>query len=555
MGRLSLRTLATHIRSLSPGDRLIAGTLAVVLALLLLAGLYTLERQFLVEVPSRGGALVEGTVGEPRFVNPLLALSDADRDLSALTYAGLMGYDANGALTPVLAERYDISEDGRTYTFVLRENVKFSDGTPVTAEDIVYTVQKTQDPELKSPRLSDFAGIAVEAMDARTVRFVLPKAYTPFLEDATLGILPAHIWRDIGNARFPFAPEMAEPVGAGPFKVSEVLRDKNGRAERYELSAFTGYALGRPYLDRLTFIYYADEDALSDALMRGSVESAYGTPGNNFLRAPYSRIFGAFFNQTKNPALADLSVRHALSVVIDREALSREIMAGFALPVYGPVPPGVAPIPVRSEPEDRLAEARAILEKGGWSFAEETGTWSKDDTTLSFTLTTGNVPELKATAEYLRQAWSTLGVPVSLEVYDPSDLVLKAIRPRNYEALLFGMVVGRDKDFYAFWDSSQRQDPGLNVALYASRPVDLLLEEIREEQDETRIKEDLVELDQRVAADYPAVFTHAPEFVYSVPEDLRGVALSTVASPSDRLASASFWYRRTEWVWPVFTGI
>lgn len=553
MRHRGLQSLFEQVRALTPGDKLIAGVLAALLGVLLVMGLYTLERAFLVEVPSRGGALVEGVVGEPRFVNPLLALSDADRDLAALSYAGLMGYDASGVLTPALAERYEISSDGTSYTFVIREHATFSDGTPVTAEDVVFTVQKAQDPDLKSPRLSDFAGIGVEVLDARTVRFTLPKAYAPFLEDATLGILPAHVWKDVTNAEFPFSPYMEKPIGAGPFKVEKVTRSKDGTVERYELSAFGKYALGRPYLDRLTFVYYKDEEALAEAVSRGQVESAYGVAGETFIRAPYSRIFGAFFNEGKNEALTTLSVRKALSVAIDREQLVRQVLTGFAFPAYGPVPPGVAPVAQVSVPEDRLLAARTLLENAGWTFDETEGIWTHTDAgTLSFTLTTGNVPELKAVAEHLRADWAELGVPVTLQVYDPSELVLRAIRPREYEALLFGMVVGRDKDFFAFWDSSQRADPGLNVSLYANRAVDELLDDLREETDEASRMERLTELDALVAADYPAVFTHAPEFVYSVPKDLRGVALSTLAAPSDRLASARFWYRRTEFVWPVF---
>jgi peptide/nickel transport system substrate-binding protein len=552
MGRLGLQSLFSRVRALSSGDLLIAGTLLGILMVLLAYGLYALEREFFVEVPSRGGGLVEGVVGSPRFVNPLLALSDEDRDLTMLTYAGLMGYDAGGVLVPVLAERYEVSPDGLTYTFVLRQNVSFTDGTPVTAEDVVFTVEKTQDPDLKSPRLSDFANIHVEALDARTVRFTLPRAYAPFLEDATLGILPSHIWREVRNAEFPFVKEMEEPVGAGPFKVGQVVRSKEGAVERYALSAFSGYALGRPYLDRLSFVYFTDEDALREALSRGQVESAYGIPGETFLRAPYSRIFGAFFNQGKNEALGKIEVRKALSIAVDRERIAREVLAGFALPTYGPVPPGLAPSSPSQEPLDRVAEAKAVLERNEWTYDEEAGLWENDGTTLSFTLTTGNVPELKAVAQRLREDWAVIGVPVTLEVYDPSELVLSAIRPREYEALLFGMVVGRDKDFYAFWDSSQRQDPGLNVAVYANRAVDELLEELREESDPNALAASLGELDTLIRADYPAVFTHAPEFVYTVPKDLRGVALSTLTSPSDRLASARFWYRHTELVWPVF---
>ena len=221
------RALSRRIDGLKPGDRLIAYVLGLFVLVSGLAGLYAIERSFLIEQPANGGSLTEGVIGSPRFVNPLLALSDTDRDLARLTYAGLMGIAENGELIPVLAENYTISEDGKTYIFTLRENAEFSDGRPVTAEDVVFTVQKAQDPGLKSPELANWANVRAEVIDARTVSFTLPKAYAPFLEDATLGILPAHLWRNIPNEQFPFSPRMERPVGAGPFKVTQNLR-KNG---------------------------------------------------------------------------------------------------------------------------------------------------------------------------------------------------------------------------------------------------------------------------------------------------------------------------------------
>ncbi len=553
-----LERLLAHVRTLSPGDKLIAGALTALVAILALCGIYTLERTFLVEVPSNGGNLVEGALGSPRFVNPLLALSDTDRDLVALTYAGLMGRSADGTLIPVLAESYDISEDGKTYTFRLREHARFSDGSPVTAEDIAFTVRKAQDPGLKSPRLSDWANIQVETLDARTVAFTLPKAYGFFLEDATLGILPAHIWRDVSNEEFPFSPYMTSPVGAGPFKPGDVKRDKDGVIEEYELTASERYPLGRPYLDTITFIFFAQEEDLVRAYESGRVESAYGVPDPEALRAPYSRIFGVFFNHNQNPLFARAEVRRALSLAIDREGISEEVLGGYATPLWGPVPPGsaiAAFVPERVE-ENPTAEAARVLEAAGWEYNEETRIWrhAGDELELSVTVKTSNVAELRAIAEQISSDWNKLGVPVSLEFYEPGDLAQNVIRPRRYEALLFGMVVGRDRDLFAFWHSSERNDPGLNIAMYTNSTVDDLLEDVRTASDPATVAEDLAKIDELVGKEYPAAFTHAPDFLYAVPKDLRGIEFTQVASPSDRFQGASSWYRHTEFVWPVFAS-
>lgn len=522
----------------------------------MIAGVIALERSFMVTVPAQGGVLTEGIVGAPRFINPLLALSDADRDLTALTYAGLMGLDGDGELIPVLAESYTVSEDGTQYTFILRENAKFSDGTPVTAEDVVFTVEKAQDPSLRSPELANWANIRSESVDARTVLFTLPKPYAPFLVDTTLGILPADKWRNVPTDEFSFSPLMIQPMGAGPFVVSKVTRDKDGGITGIELRASKTFVTGRPYLDSIRVKFYDDTQKLAEAYERGSIESAYGIPVAGAVRSPYSRVFGAFFNSDENPVFAQTAVREALSLAIDRQKIVDQVLGGYATPLTGPVPPGSG-IEQPVLPEGGLDVARTILEDAGWSQNGETSTWENEKEKLSLptiTIKTSNVPELKSTAAAIEADWERLGFPTEVALYEPGDLAADVIRPRDYEVLLFGMVIGRDRDLFAFWDSGERSDPGLNIAAYANRTVDLLLTRVREERDPVLAQTDLQELSTLIASDYPAAFTHAPDFLYAIPNSVRGVRLPQIASPSDRYATVASWYRNTEQVWPIFAN-
>lgn len=547
-----LEAFGSFVRRMPASDRAIATLLAMVLALSCLWSLVALERTVLVEVPTRGGSLVEGEVGNPRFVNPLLALSDSDRDLTALTFAGLMGEGPQG-LRPVLAESYTISPDGKTYTFTLRKGIKFTDGTPITADDVVFTVGKAQDPALKSPELANWANIRAEAVDARTVRFTLPKAYAPFLEDTTLGILPAHVWKSVSNEQFPFDKRIAEPVGDGPFKVAHVVRNRAGVITEYDLVANGGYALGRPYLDRIAFKFYPSSEELATAYKDGRIDSAYGIAEPGAKTAPYSRVFGVFFNQSANKALAQLEVRKALSIAIDRDALTQDILGGYATPLMGPVPPGSSITEPALPAGDRVAQAKQVLTDAGWTYDDTAKAWTNAKLKLSFasiSITTSNVPELKTLAASIEKDWEALGVATSLTYVDPAGLVSSAIRPRSYEALFFGMVIGRDQDLFPFWDSSQKNDPGLNVAMYANKNVDTLLEKARQENDPTARATDLQKISDAIAANYPAAFTHAPDFVYAVPKSLQGVVLPQITSPADRFATVATWHLRTEWVWP-----
>jgi peptide/nickel transport system substrate-binding protein len=510
----------------------------------------------MVEVPAHGGSLTEGVVGSPRFVNPLLAITDADRDLTTLTYAGLMGVGPDG-LRPVLAERYDVSPDGKVYTFVLKENVKFSDGTPVTAEDVVFTVTKAVDPRLKSPELANWSNVRVEALDTRTVRFTLPKAYAPFLANTTLGILPAHIWSKIADEQFPFTTYMTEPVGAGPFKVYKVTKNSDGMITRFDLTSFGDYALGRPYLSGMRLVFYPSSDDVLNAYEHGAIESGYGIPVPSALRSPYSRVFGIFLNATENKAFGDMAVRKALSIGIDRAHLVNDILGGYAQTRTGPLPVGDGITEPALPSGERVALAKKVLTDNGWAYDQSAGVWKNKKKALTLgplTISTSNVPELKTLAGEIQKNWEELGIQTSLSYNEPLALSTEVIRPRKYEALFFGMVVGRENDLFAFWDSGERNDPGLNIALYSNRTVDQLLEKARGETDEAARTQELQKASTIIANEYGALFTHTPSFLYAVPNDLKGVILPEITTPADRFATVSTWHRNTAFVWPFFAS-
>ena len=163
------------------------------------------------------------------------------------------------------------------------------------------------------------------------------------------------------------------------------------------------------------------------------------------------------------------------------------------------------------------------------------------------------MPELKNVASAVKKDWEKLGIQVDIELYEPGDLSQNVIRPRKYEALLYGIVIGRDQDLYAFWDSKERNDPGLNIASYANKTVDALLEDVRSSVNQEMRSADLQKIEDIIATEYPAAFIYAPNFTYAVPSDLKGVILPQIITPSDRFATAASWYRVTDAVWPFFT--
>jgi len=564
-------TLQDIFDSLGRGSRALFIFFAILLFVSSTALLYMLKQSLVVEVPAHGGGLSEGIIGSPRFINPVLAISDADRDLTALVYSGLLRATPQGGYEPDLAMGYTVSDDGKTYTFTLRERMVFHDGTPVTSADVAYTVQKAQDPALKSPLRANWDGVRVETPDARTVRFVLRAAYAPFIENLTLGILPKARWSSISDEEFPFSELNVEPVGSGPYAVRSVSRTSSGIPSTYSLRSFADYAPGEPYLGSLTIHFYQSEGALVAALGSGEIDSASGlSPGNlgnlppeNIRTSPLNRVFGVFFNQNQSAVLRDKAVRSALNDSINRDELVGGVLGGYGTALTDPVPPtfGDGAYSAGTSSAVLAAKARQSLIDKGWKpradgiLQKTTGTGKKAATvTLEFDLATANVPELRAAAEYLRASWKLMGASVNVKIFEQGDLSQNIIRPRKYDALLFGEVIGRELDLFAFWHSSQRNDPGLNIAGYANSAADKSLEQLRATADPKKRRQLLSAFIAEFNKDVPAVFLYAPDFVYSVPNDIAGVDLGFIETPDDRFLSLPQWHRETDEIWPFFVG-
>jgi peptide/nickel transport system substrate-binding protein len=555
------------LRSFSLAERMVFFALLGILGLSAVGLLYKVNNAFLVEMPAEGGTLVEGIVGYPRFINPILASTDTDKDLSAVIYSGLMRLDEKGEFVPDLAESYTVSDDGLTYAFVLKSNARFHDGYPVTADDVLFTIDAAKSEAAESSVRAAWNGVTAEKTDDGTVRFTLTKPYAPFLENAAIGILPRHLWEDIPAEEFGASQRNSAPVGSGPYMMGKVSLDEAGIPQAYELNAFEGYTSGAPYIPKLIFRFYSNEERAAEAYEAGDVTSLpaavpeaasrwSGRRGARIERMPLPRVFGVFFNQSHALAFADLAARQALDALMPREEIVKDVLFGYGTAIDGPFPGSAASSTIATTSASTTVEAaRTILEDGGWEFDTEAGTWEKkingETVKLSFSLATAETPELRLAAERIKAAFEAVGAKVELKVLDATSLNQTVIRPRTYDALLFGQVVGRNADLYPFWHSSQRTE-GLNVSLYANTEADKLLETLKASEDaETRekAKKDLADIFRE---DVPASFAYSPDFIYILPEKLRGFTPIAVTAPADRLANIHRWYIETERVWRIF---
>ncbi len=534
--------------------------------------LQQLNRSFMVDVPMRGGTITEGILGTPRFINPILATSDADRDLVSLVYSGLLRKGPDGNLIPDLAASYEVAADGLAYTFTLKEKITFHDGTSITAEDVVFTVTSAKDPVLKSPRKAAWDGVTVEKIDKRTIKFVLKQPYTSFLENTTIGIMPSKVWE---GSPIELNTANMEPIGSGPFMVLDTEKESTGIVNTLELARFDKFALGKPYLSRIKLKFYQREEDLIKALVDGNIEQASSISPEEALNLKergfeiksllLPRVFGLFFNQNQNQVFTDKSIVKAINTVVDKEAIVNEVLAGYGAPIDDPLPPTTPEYYKLSgyhslSREDRLEKAASILTNAGW-VKNESGILSKTTTDkdkkktteqVSFSISTGNAPELAEAAEKIANDLRILGMNIEVKTFEVGNLNQIVIRPRKYDSLFFGQIINHESDLFAFWHSSQRKDPGLNVAMYANPKVDKILEDaFVATSKEVRIKK-YAEFEEEIKKDQPAVFVYSPSFIYVVSNKLGGFALDHITFPSDRFLNSYLWYAKVDQVWKIF---
>lgn len=528
--------------------------------------LYKVNKNFMVEVPDYGGTLTEGVIGYPRFINPVLSTSDSDKDLTALVYSGLMRTTSFGETIPDLAEKYEISGDGLTYTFTLKDNAVFQDGTRVTADDIVFTIEKIQDPNLKSPRSGSWEGVRVSKIDEKTVSFSLREPFAPFIQNLTLGILPKHIWKNISIEEFPFSQFNVKPIGSGPYKIDSQNYSGGGLPNQYTLKSFKNYALGKAYITTIIIKSYASEKDLIDAYKNGDIESLHSISPkqlpslqvvkDDIVLSPLPRIFGVFFNQNVAPVLVNKEVRQALEIATDKNEIISSILGGYGKVISSPIPGIQATIDEATSTESRILKAKSLLEKNGWKL-NENGIYVKKDkknvtTTLSFSISTGDATELKETAMLLQRQWQKIGARVEVKIFELGDLNQNIIKTRKYDSLLFGEIIGKDGDLYPFWHSSQRNSPGLNIAMYTNLKADKILENLRKTNDEDKKINLLSDLDKEFQNDKPAILTYSPYFIYIIPNRVKGVKLGTLTYPGERFSDVNRWYIETNNVWQIF---
>jgi len=505
-------------------------------------------------VPTKGGILREVMVGQPQSLNPLFALlNDADRDISELIFAGLLKYDQEGSLIKDLAKDYKISKDGKIYEFTLEDNLFWSDGEEITTQDIVFTIESVRNPEVQSPLRLIWQEVKVEKTDNKTIKFILPNPYPPFLENFTFKILPYHIFNKVSPQAFILEPPQ-NLTSSGQFEIKVIEKDSENKIRKIILERNPNFHGKASFLEKIeiTFIPTTGDfptwknKALSFAGISSEQKSIF-KENFNIYKLSVPRYFALFLNQNKS-ILSQKEVREALAFATPKNEIIEKILLGEARIIDSPFLPENRIEGDFKQYKFNLKKAREILEKAGWQDKDKDGIREKilkegeKATPLKLILFTVEQEELKKAAEIIQARWKEIGVKLVIRTLEPTKLLQENIKERKYDILLFGQGLSIIPDPYPFWSSFQKEYPGLNLSLYQNKDIDELLKNSREELNSKKRRGLLQKAQQKITDDIPAIFLYSPYYLYAVRDEVKGIDGKYIVDPSKRFINIENWY-------------
>ncbi len=525
----------------------IIGGIGALLAAALLT--YFAYAATVVDVPDYGGTYIEGTLGPPPTLVPMLAKNDSARTISSLVFNGLTRYAEDGTIAPDLAMRWEIDSQSRSYTFFLRDGVTWHDGMPFTVDDVLFTYGLLTSPVRNDPV---WRNVRAERAGDRGVRiYLLNNVYFPLLEYVTIGILPKHILDGVSADQIYLSPFNLQPVGTGPYRVVEFTD------EFALLRANDRYFRGRPRIRFLKFKFYPNAKATITALERGEVEGVSYLPTTEIARvgeladvqeysAPLAGYTVLYFNLRREPFF-DRTIRQAIAHAIDRSFLASEVQEGTADPLEGPILPvsWAHTTDVQRYPYDP-GTSRSLLEQAGWTVGPD-GIRVRGEARLSLTLMATDLPGQVELAEAIKAQLRLVGFEVVVQVAGPSGLLNDYLLTHEFDMALYTWLLnGLDPDPYVTWHSSQIES-GWNFTGFIDPRVDEALQNARYTLDQNERRQMYVDFQRTFADEVPSLMLLSPRYSFAVRNTVRGVSLPVVLPNTEsRLAEIESWYIKTK---------
>lgn len=489
----------------------------------------------------RGGEIVYGMVGDPVIFNPILATDTPSGSINDRVYQGIVRANEKLEMIPYLAESITYSEDGKTWTVKVREGVKWHDGAPFTAEDVVFTYNTIMHPDYTGVRRSNFNSVeSVELTGEFELKMHLKRPDASLLSKLSIGIIPKHIFGQIEVAKLREHEANMKPIGTGPYKWGEWAK-----GQYIVLVANENYWDDGPWIEQIRFKFHQDNQGILSAFEAGEIDYLGSIPPDDVdrvkkgLEADYNFYefpangYTYFGLMQDHPILGDKNVRQALAYGLDRKKIVDTIYKGRATVLNTNMPPiswafkeGLNDYAYNKE------KAISLLEAAGWDKVGSDGIRLKDGKPLSFSLvtSTGNT-QYEAVLAITQEQWKEIGVDVDVQYYEWSVLVEKYLDVGRFEAYMLAWSLGLDPDCYLFWHSSAGYDEdgllqGFNDCKYYNDRMDELLELGRETMDQAERKEIYGEIQTMLNEDLPNLFMYTQNYTAGMHKKFKGVVMS-----------------------------
>jgi peptide/nickel transport system substrate-binding protein len=483
------------------------------------------------DVPAHGDILVEGSIGDASNLIPLLATDNASHSISGLIFHGPVKYDRAFNVVGDLGESWDISKDGLVITFHLRKGVRWHDGQPFTAEDVLFTYRLTIDPKTPTAYAGDFLKVKkAEALDAHTFRVTYDKPFAPALMSWGSSVMPKHLMEGKDVTKSPLA---RHPVGTGPYRFREW---KTG--QKIVLAYNPDYFEGRPFLDGRVMRIIPDMATMFLELRARGIDQMGLTPlqytrqtENQYFRTHFRKYRYLSFSYTylgfnlQNPLFADRKVRQALACAVNKEELIDGVLLGLGKEASGPFKPGTWQFnaDVKRYPFDPK-KALEFLAEAGWRDTDGDGILDKKGQRFEFELLVNQGNEVRAkTAEIVQRRLAEVGISVKIRVIEWAAFIKEFINKRRFDAVILGWTIPMDPDLYDVWHSSKTGPSELNFISYKNEEVDALLERGRSTFDRAERKRCYDRIQEILAEDQPYIFLYVPDALPIFNARVRGI--------------------------------
>jgi peptide/nickel transport system substrate-binding protein len=501
--------------------------------------------------PAYGDTFIQASIGDIGGLIPSLTSDQSSHEVGGMIYDGLVKLDKDLDTAPSMAESWTYSSDCLELTFKLRRDVKWHDGRPFTAEDVVFTYQTMINPKTPAPFKEGFLLVKdVQAPDPYTVRVTHDKPYARAIETWGTYMLPKHRLQSFAEAgTLRESPQNSRPVGTGPYLFQEW---KPG--EKVVLVANPHYYEGRPYLSRIVYRVIPSQATIFLELKAQGVDYSSLTGIQYSRQTEYPAFRKAYhkfrypgssytflgFN-LKDPRFADARVRQAFAHAIDKQELIDGVRLGLAREATGPIRPGTWAYTddVKRFPYDP-ERAKALLAEAGWKDRDGDGVVEdRDGKPFAFTIRTnqGN-DERKKISEILQQRLKEIGVNADIQLIEWAAFIKEFVKPRRFDVVVLGLGTGTDPDQFVVWHSSQRGPDQMNRTGYANPEVDRLLEQGRSSCVQEERARSYHRIQQILAEDLPMIFLYTADSLPVVSARIHGVS----PAPAGILHNFTEWY-------------